>query len=484
MEKPESEIEKETILKSLKSMQQQLSSLTLLLEASPEDNDLDPVKQDKLIADLNNQIIEAQNMHLTSKIESKIDVTKQQISHATKELKKKFEIFKIVITGGPCAGKTTAITKVADQLREKGYTVFMIPEAASLIFGGGGDLNLGNYSDKNKIKFQYYLLMLQMYLEDLFVGIAATGSNEKIVIISDRGTMDGSAYLSKNLWNTLLHDFDLVVEKIRDHRYDLVIHLSTAADGAEKYYTLVNNQARSETVEFARDIDKNLQEAWIAHPNFVQINNSHFNNFQEKIDSVTKTVYKFLGLPTSVTFYKKFIVANPNNRLSKILEQQYGIKLHEFQIKDVIFFKEDNAQQLTYFRRRKQNNMTSYIMCEKSVKNNQIFEKRRQVGYREFQNVKNLYAPNKYINKKVRHSFMWNKINFILDTMNVDGIDVSILVIQGFKDKTEIQLPEIIEKNIVKEVSDQIVDLLSELLVQNGGKLIQEIKGKLAMFSE
>lgn len=482
METSKNDFQKELLLKSIQVMQQQLSNLAALLSENP--SDIESQKHEKLIADLNNQIVEAQNVHIQDKIDNHIVVTKRKISHDTKQLKKKYEIFKIVITGGPCGGKTTAITKISDQLREKGYTVFMVPEASSLIFGGGGDLNLGNYSDKNKVKFQYYLLMLQMYLEDLFVGIAATGSNEKIVLVCDRGTMDGSAYLSKNLWNTLLHDYDLVLEKVRDQRYDLVIHLTTAADGAEKYYTLANNQARSETIEFARIIDKNLQEAWIDHPNFVQINNLHFSSFQEKIDAVSKTIFKFLGLPTSVTFYKKFLVANPYGNLSDLLQKRCGIKLHEFNIKDIIFFKEDGSSQLTYFRRRKQSNMKSYIMCDKSVINGEIFEKRRQVGFKEYLNVKNLYAPNKFVSKKVRHSFIWNKINYILDTLNVDGINVSILVIQGFNDKNEIKMPELIEKNLVKEVSDQIVDLLSELLVRNGGKLIQEFREKLIVFNE
>ena len=41
---------------------------------------------------------------------------------------------KIVLTGGPCGGKTTAITTLADKLRERGFGVFIVPEAASLIF--------------------------------------------------------------------------------------------------------------------------------------------------------------------------------------------------------------------------------------------------------------------------------------------------------------------------------------------------------------
>ena len=40
----------------------------------------------------------------------------------------------------------------------------------------------------------------------------------------------------------------------------------TAADGAEQYYTLSNNDARSESIEEARDIDKRLINAWVGHP--------------------------------------------------------------------------------------------------------------------------------------------------------------------------------------------------------------------------
>ena len=41
---------------------------------------------------------------------------------------------KFCFTGGPCAGKTTGITVLADKLRELGHTVFTVPEAASMIF--------------------------------------------------------------------------------------------------------------------------------------------------------------------------------------------------------------------------------------------------------------------------------------------------------------------------------------------------------------
>lgn len=55
-------------------------------------------------------------------------------------MKSFYDIFKIVVTGGPCAGKTTAITTLADKLREKGYATFIVPEAASLIFTSGSSV--------------------------------------------------------------------------------------------------------------------------------------------------------------------------------------------------------------------------------------------------------------------------------------------------------------------------------------------------------
>lgn len=87
-----------------------------------------------------------------------------------------------------------------------------------------------------------------MSLEDVFQGISTTEGGSKIALLCDRGSMDGSAYVEKKIWNTILTEYNLSEDKIRDERYDLVLHLSTAADGAQKYYTLANNQARSEDI--------------------------------------------------------------------------------------------------------------------------------------------------------------------------------------------------------------------------------------------
>ena len=47
------------------------------------------------------------------------------------------EIKKIVLTGGPCAGKTTALVKIVEYFSGMGYKVFTVPEVPTLYSTGG-----------------------------------------------------------------------------------------------------------------------------------------------------------------------------------------------------------------------------------------------------------------------------------------------------------------------------------------------------------
>ena len=54
-------------------------------------------------------------------------------------------IKKIVLTGGPCAGKTTALVKVIEHFTSLGYKVFTIPEVPTMFTQSGM-----NYLTKNE----------------------------------------------------------------------------------------------------------------------------------------------------------------------------------------------------------------------------------------------------------------------------------------------------------------------------------------------
>ena len=50
---------------------------------------------------------------------------------------RKQTIVRIVITGGPCAGKTTAMSWIQNAFTKLGYRVLFIPETATELISGG-----------------------------------------------------------------------------------------------------------------------------------------------------------------------------------------------------------------------------------------------------------------------------------------------------------------------------------------------------------
>lgn len=76
-----------------------------------------------------------------------------------------------------------------------------------------------------------------------------------MVVLIDRGLMDGSAYVSSENWQALMDDLGVNVVQLRDIRYDAVLHMVTAANGAEKFYASLNNEARYESKEEAIEKD-------------------------------------------------------------------------------------------------------------------------------------------------------------------------------------------------------------------------------------
>lgn len=104
-------------------------------------------------------------------------------------------VHRFVLTGGPCAGKTTALARISNYLRQRGFRVFCVPEAATMLFTAGATFADLDTEDK-LIAFQANLLFTQMHLEDTLTDIAKS-LGVPAVILCDRGTMDGSAYLDK-----------------------------------------------------------------------------------------------------------------------------------------------------------------------------------------------------------------------------------------------------------------------------------------------
>ena len=97
----------------------------------------------------------------------------------------------------------------------------------------------------------------------------------------DRGLLDGSAYIDDATFSGLLEESGLDYSDCLN-TYDIVIHMVTAAKGAEEYYTGDNNLARSEGLAQAIELDMKLNHAWCTHANFFY-NDNNVETFAEKV---------------------------------------------------------------------------------------------------------------------------------------------------------------------------------------------------------
>jgi len=197
-----------------------------------------------------------------------------------------------VLTGGPCGGKTTAQITLSTIFESMGWRVFRVPETATILLGGG--VSFGLLDEEQRLDFQENLLKTMFQLEDTYFSLATT-QRRNCLVICDRGAMDCSAYLPKADWEAILEKNGLNEVDIRDNRYDQVVHLVSAATGAEEHYTRSNNKARSEDLALARHNDRLVGEAWVGHPYYELIDNS--TDFETKMRRLCRSVTARLGIP-------------------------------------------------------------------------------------------------------------------------------------------------------------------------------------------
>merc|ERR1711865_1041740 len=210
---------------------------------------------------------------------------------------------KVVLTGGPCGDKSSAQESMKKALTDIGWDCYFVPEVPTILIVGGclpqliTSVEASFAGDNSKlVHFESNLIKLQFQIENSFNEIAAaTGRNS--VVFYDRGMLDIPAYLpggkAGDNWKAILDANGWTEQQLLD-RYDQVIHMVTAADGAAEFYTTENNAARTETAEQARELDTKMIDCWGGHANLKVVKNT--GDFAEKLAATSAHV---LGLTNS-----------------------------------------------------------------------------------------------------------------------------------------------------------------------------------------
>lgn len=229
-------------------------------------------------------------------------------------------IWNFVITGGPSAGKTTGLSVLEQVLTSHGYKVIIIPETATEVILSGI-----SFKDIPTRRFQELIFKRQLNKEDT-VRDVLDDFQKDVVILYDRGLMDGKAYITEKEFSNILARNNYTQNQALD-RYDAVFHLITAADGAEEFYTLENNKARSESAEQARELDMATRSTWLGHRHLRIIDNS--TDFNGKINKLLEQVFIAMGRPAQSSEQRKILVKKPDAiLLEKLKSVHVGIEQH------------------------------------------------------------------------------------------------------------------------------------------------------------
>jgi hypothetical protein len=220
-------------------------------------------------------------------------------------------VYRVVLTGGPCAGKTSALARFHEVLGARGYDVYTCPEVPTILMNGGAVFP-GTTSGQRLLDFEAALLRMQRQLEDSFYAIASSSGRPSIIFM-DRGLLDPAAYIPGGTggeqWAALLAALQASDSPQPTAagapatwsvpallaRYDQVVHLVTAAAGAEQFYTTANNAVRTETPAQARVLDAAVLTAWAAHPHHAVVGNA--GAFDAKIALAAECVLGMLARP-------------------------------------------------------------------------------------------------------------------------------------------------------------------------------------------
>lgn len=318
---------------------------------------------------------------------------------------------RIVLTGGPCAGKTTGKSFLQEKLGDFGrsmvFTPTFVPEVATLLIGCG--LNPSKLTPEQYFDFQRLIFKTQRAFEEqIFSRAMEIRAADKPLVICDRGLMDGLAYMTPEMFAAILTENNMSEVDARDRRYDGVFHLKTVADGKPEFYTAENNAARMETAEQAIAVDQKTQNAWLGHPHLRVINNATL--FEQKMHRLLNEVRRLLGDPVAIETERWFIVRGG------------------FQVQDIpVPFKKINIEQ-TYLegklgaegrvRRRGQESCSAvYYETQKAAAISLASrpEKEWQIPSREYANKLRFASPAHDMIRKDRFCFLWKDQYFELD---------------------------------------------------------------------
>ena len=365
------------------------------------------------------------------------DISADELLRVRNE-EKKMKITKIVITGGPCAGKTTALSWIQNAFAERGYDVLFVPETATELISGG----VAPWTCRTNSDYQHCQMRFQLEKEKVFEMAARAMKKDKVLIVCDRGALDNKVYMDEATFAAVLRSVGTNEVELRD-QYDAVFHLVTAAKGAEEFYTTANNTARTEGIKEAAEMDDKFIAAWTGHPHLRVIDNS--SDFTEKMKRLIAEIAFFLGEPEPFEIERKFLIEYPDLKWLESLPNCEKVDIIQ------TYLKADGKEEVRVRQRGNDGHYIYYQTKKQKVDDHKRLESERRITKDEYLNL--LMNADTTIGqiRKARYCLTYNNRYFEIDVYPFWN-DRAIIETELRDWNEEIEFPK--EIKIIREVTN------------------------------
>ena len=334
------------------------------------------------------------------------------------------KIVRIVLTGGPAAGKTTLISRILKEFKQDdGWRVITIPETATDLISGFGIKPFGNCL--SMLELQDYVVADQLH-------------------IYDRALLDDKAYITDEEFEQVIRRFGLTTQTAMA-KYDAVIHLVTCAKGAEFAYNLGNN-ARTETLDHAVELDDKTLRAWSAHPNLKIVDNAV--DFEKKIQRAMREIFRIVGRPEPMDKKHKYLITMPDMNQ---LVVSYGAVPFEMTQHYLVMTHEGIERRI---RQQKNGSDYLYFYTEKHrMPDGAMWDTERPISSKEYKKYLLEADPELRPVHKVKYRFNYLHQRFEIDVYPFSR-DKAVMFVYAGEEETRVTPPPQLE--ILREVTGDL----------------------------
>lgn len=372
-------------------------------------------------------------------------------------------IRKIVLTGGPCAGKTTGLSWIQNSFEKMGYTLLFVQEPATEMKTAG----ITPARCTTSLAYQEFQMKLQLEKEKVFESAArdieeklrmdrekqraaadrgkASGAaagtevspeeEPKLLIVCDRGFLDNRAYMTGEEFAEALRVLG-VTEEEKLLSYDAVFHLETTAKNAAIYYGSQTNAIRDENPAEAAALDDHVIAAWEKHPYFRIIEN--LSGFEDKMRHLVAEIAAFLGEPVPFEIRRRYLLEYPDPAM---LEALPGCHREEI---EQIYLRAAADEEFRIRRRESENGEMFYLTRKKLVGGRKRLEAEGRLSEREYQQFFANADPGKRPIRKTRYCLSREGQFFEIDLYPF-WTDRAILEVSLRDEQQKVRIPEFLQ---------------------------------------